>query len=662
MKLNKAQRILLSSSLSVFLVGCSSPNYSQSEMHMTVEEVDSNAPVRPDKVPALVKASPVVPELSAASDASDTYDVVVTNVSVRDLLFALARDAGINMDIDDRVSGFVSLSALDQTLDAIMERIKKQVAIRVEHVGDAMVIVPDTPYHKQYIVDFINVSRTYSSSASTAGIANVGSSSIGNAAGTDFWVSLQASLEAIFGSAALVNPNISTALNNPNAAPEEAERRAGTAAAESLVTRTASYNLDQDTGILIVYANETLHNEVQELLDGMINIAKRQVLLEATVVEVILNNRYAQGIDWSVFNSLAETGLSLYQGGAVGGAATALNFITRALSRSYTVPLPAGQFSNFDDAFEWWLTTDQGQEYEALIGGEYNTLISRELDFTVDEDDNSITEITIDLELEELARGQTERLAGGLTPRSTGDNFFTGAFRSGDISAAVQLLDTFGDSKVLSSPRISALNHQPALLRVVDQEVYFNVETTETLNPDTGVPTGRTIDVTPNVVDVGFTMNVLPHIGEDGEIILNLRPAVTRVLDYVSVPSSSSADGGGSTSENQVPITRVRELESLISLRDGEVAVLGGLLEDRAQDNNTAVPGLSSLPGVGALFQNKDERTYKTEFIVFIKARIIGNPTLHGDFANYKHLLPDGDFIYRDTSDTLLPAPQKRTR
>ena len=226
----------------------------------------------------------------------------------------------------------------------------------------------------------------------------------------------------------------------------------------------------------------------------------------------------------------------------------------------------------------------------------------------------------------------------------------------------MQLLDVFGDSRVLSSPRISALNNQAAILRVVDQEVYFNIEVNDTVNEETGQLTGREYTIEENTVDVGFVMNVLPQISASDEIILNLKPAVTRVLEYRSAPVPAALGGLSGSVQNFVPITRVRELDSIISLRDGEVAVLGGLLEDRTGDNNRSVPGLSKLPGIGALFENIDQRTYKTEFIVFIKASVIKNPSLNGDYSDYLKLLPDSDFIQRDRENTYLPPKQKKTR
>ena len=163
------------------------------------------------------------------------------------------------------------------------------------------------------------------------------------------------------------------------------------------------------------------------------------------------------------------------------------------------------------------------------------------------------------------------------------------------------------------------------------------------------------------VVDVGFSLNVMPQIGGDDRIILNLKPTVTRILGYVDAPVVVTGLNTGQA-ENRVPVTRVRELESIIALRDGEVAVLGGLLEDRTTDNDTAIPGLSALPAIGALFQNRDEETYKTEFVVFIRAKIVRDPSLYGDFSEYRKLLPEGDFIIRSNRDTAFPPEQLPTR
>lgn len=681
----KMRQLAVSSSLSVFLAGCGAPNYAPSQMHINAEEEAVKAPKNPRGLPKLVRTSPTAPLFHDAPGA-ETFDVVVTNVPVRDLLFALARDAGVNMDVDSRVGGVVSISALDQTLDAILDRIARQVEIRVERAGDAVIVKPDEAYHHKYRIDFVNISRTYSSSATGGGVGNTGSSSVSNTSGNDFWASLEDGIAAILSVSGEEGDSVFEEIG------DQADRLNAAQDSESLATGAFGdyyYNLNRDTGLLLVFAPERLQREIQEYLDVVTAIAKRQVLLEATVVEVILSNQYRQGIDWSFFNSLATDGLALYQGANVGGAAAALSYITEALDY-------ADETQNFADWNENGIIDPDDasaapedsrlpswNEFRQFRDGADINISGEGVDFSVaTERDEPIPAVTVtdtngdvsvttpqlipvtrSVEGTRINLQRTGSSAGGLAPASPrGDNFITGAYRAGDISAAVELLDRFGDAKILSSPRISALNNQPALLRVVDQEVYFNIEVDESVNAETGEVTSREFTVQENTVDVGFSMNVLPQISGTGEIILNLKPAVTRVLDYRRAPTPAAFGGAGGNVQNLVPITRVRELESILSLRDGEVGVLGGLLEDRVSDDDTAVPGLSKLPGVGALFERKDQQTYKTEFVVFIRASVIKTPTIHGDYSEYKGLLPTAEFLTRERTNTFLPPAQERGR
>ena len=665
----KAQKLVVCASLSVFLAGCGSPNYAQSELHLSLEKTEANKPASPQSIPSLVRTSVTAPALTGAA-TPDTFDVVVTNVPVRDLLFALSRDAGINMDIDARVGGVVSINAIDQTLDAILERLKEQVDLRVTRVGDAMVIKPDEPYHKRYDISYLSVSRTYSSAANTGSIGDAGSSSVSNTADNDFWAGIEEAVGNILDTAAGGGGQsgaVAALEGQDNAglvgSVDDSERRT--------TSEDSSFNLNRNAGVLLVFATDRLQREVQAYLDKVLTVAKRQVLLEATIVEVQLSNDYAQGIDWSVFNSLAREGFSLYQGGgAVGGPAALFNELTRAVSQTFgNVTINAASQAAAVEEANRRVNAERRKIIEN--GGtvtEFNAGVvvqTRAPSGTPGQDgytpgEYQWTGATIDGEA--FNETATKARGGGLQPtRQLGDNFFTGVYRSGDISAAVQLLDRFGDTKVLSSPRLSAMNNQPALLRVGTQEVYFRIESTEDVNEETGRVTDRTFTVSEETVDVGFSMNVLPYVGDNGEIMLNLRPAVNRLVRYINAPIPPNL-GGGASVINRIPILAQREMETVITLRDGEVAVLGGLLEDTTGDNSTGVPGLNKLPGVGSLFENKNQSTRRTEFIVFIKARIVKNPSVHGDYADFLHLLPDSDFINRDHTTNYLPPAQQKTR
>jgi len=219
----------------------------------------------------------------------------------------------------------------------------------------------------------------------------------------------------------------------------------------------------------------------------------------------------------------------------------------------------------------------------------------------------------------------------------------------GDLEVAVDLLQTFGTAKVVSSPRVSALNNQSALMRVVNNRIYFEVETEREIDQDTNVES-ITQNVTETIVPEGFVMNVLPQISSVGQVMLNLKPSITRITDDVTIPG----EGGGTA-----PETSVREFESLVTLNDGEVGVLGGFIEDTTRDTRTGLPGAMDLPGVGSFFENSAERTNRIQLVIFIKATVITNPSVNGDYVDYRDLLPDTDFMRRGKGNVLFTPSQK---
>lgn len=596
---------LLCSSVAVFAAGCGSSSYEPSEFHITKEKVEAEAPRFAGEVPRLVRRTAAMPTLEY-SETQQTVDVVVHNVPVRDLIFALARDLELNADVDAKVTGIVSISAFDQTFEKILERLSRQLPIRYEFVGDTVVVVPDEPYMKQYQIDYLNITRTYTSDSSASSVeptdgesGGSGSASISNSSESDFWNTL----DDVLGEIVDDTYDAGTATNLGDEALEVSD-------GEHETLTESTYAIDPDTGIVIVVAPDYIQRQVQTYLDTINEVVQRQVLLEATVVEVLLNNNYNQGIDWSVFDPGAREGLFVSQGSS--------------LSSSPAFPgsvLQHDVFVRFEEGDE----PGELGEVSPAVEGQINT---------------GITNPRV------IARNIPESL------------FFGGALRIGDLEAAVHLLQKFGTAKVVSSPRLSALNNQGALLKVVDNQIYFTLEVDEEETESSlgdATSTARSIQTEETTVPVGFSMNVLPQISSDGRVMLNLKPSITRVIGSVPIPSVSQAG----VAVGARPIVRVREFESVLSLHDGEAAVLGGFIEDTTNDTRTGLPGAMDLPGIGSLFENNSEVSQRTQLIVFIKATVINNPSLNGDYAEYRDLLPDTNFVRRSKGNVLFDPDQK---
>jgi general secretion pathway protein D len=236
---------------------------------------------------------------------------------------------------------------------------------------------------------------------------------------------------------------------------------------------------------------------------------------------------------------------------------------------------------------------------------------------------------------------------GGVIPsmglaklNSTG--LFGGSY---DFQSAIRLLESFGRARVLSSPKISALNNQPAMLRVVDNLVYFTVSGTFT--PATATtPASVAVSSTANTASVGFTLGVTPQIGADNEVTLLLRPTISRVLSYVEDPAigvfmTLAKAGNANIPEvtSRVPQIQTREMESVIKVRGGMTAVLGGLMRDSGTNATDEIPGAGALGPAGDLFRYKSRKSTKSELVIFLRPIIVTDASLEGDYAPWRATL-----------------------
>src|SRR5262245_4115073 len=325
---------LLFCGLSVALSGCFQP-MKPSQGHLGDQPGPSAA-----AIPAPVQTLPAPPR-PKPTVRPETYSVVVNNVNVRELLFALARDAKVNVDIHPGITGAVTLNAIDQTLPQLLNRIAKQVDMRYEFDGPNLVVTPDSPYLRIYKIDYVNMQRETTGQVSVAGNivssgaagggaggggagganSNTSTVSVRNQQSNKFWDTLVDNIKDILRETDKLLPGASA---GPSAAPASlgpgqtggAPSPPGAAvpppvAAGPNVTfrEAASVISNPEAGVITIRATGRQHEKIQEFFDHVLANAKRQVLIEATIVEVQLNNNYQQGIDWSYVGQSAA-GLS----------------------------------------------------------------------------------------------------------------------------------------------------------------------------------------------------------------------------------------------------------------------------------------------------------------------------------------------------------------
>ncbi|MES2316469.1 MAG: pilus (MSHA type) biogenesis protein MshL [Pseudomonadota bacterium] len=523
---------------------------------------------------------------------AETYSVSVHNVPVQSLLFALARDAKLNVDVHPGITGQVTLNALDQTMPQLLSRISKQVDMRYEIDGPNLIVRPDTPYLRNYRIDYVNMARDSSSTSNIATqIATTGATGAGSGEGSNnsttavsntsnnrFWVTLVENIkdtlretDKVMADPDAPAPVVALETDAPRA--KGAPMPPAPAPKASTFREAASVISNPETGLIAVRATSRQHEKIQEFLDLVMSSARRQVLIEATVIEVQLNDNYQQGINWSSLRTSATQGFSVTQG-QVGSNA---------------------------------LPTD---------------------------------------------------VSPGITPGVFVMSYLKPLTALGNLTATVQLLESFGKVKVLSSPKISVLNNQTALLKVVDNKVYFTITATTTQGTG-GSPSTSTYTSELHTVPVGFVMSVTPQIAESDEVTLNVRPTISRIVGTVQDPSPALA---AAKVVSNVPVIQTREMESILRVASGNIAVMGGLMQDTIDNLKDGVPLLSRIPGVGDAFAYRNERTNKSELVIFIRPVVIKEASTNGDYKDFRSFLPDdkplGDAPY--TEPPRKAAPQGR--
>lgn len=621
------------------------------------------AQVSEPPVPELadILAAPKPPKIGATQQVSIA---VSDDVPLKDVLIELARLADVDIEVDSGITGGVSFRAKDRPFNEVIERIADLAGLRYSVKNGVLRVERDTPYIQTYTLDMLNIDRSAtgnigltsaggssaasgtSGSGNSAGAGGSSSSSSSSSGGrtsnssssnitleskSDFWAKFDDSIKqilsykparmtstttmsaqptpgfaqqptgavlpvdtvtpAVAAAAAtgskFVDPDASRvpAAGNgpavaapgqpgPVTAPVNYAPPSGANVADGEPAQATFYSLNRQAGTLMVAATERQHEIVRRFLKAIEANASSQVLIEAKIVEVTLNNTYQSGIDWNKF--------------AVGNV-------------------------DFTGGFD-----------------------------TVKATDTAITPATVTV----LSK-----------------NIFG---TSADLSAAVRLLDEFGTTRALSSPRLNAMNNQQAVLTFAENIVYFKVKIKVTAavagtGGSAGTPPIVEVNSEQNMAPVGILLSLQPTINKDSdEITLSVRPTLSRVTKYVTDPSfpiqiavalnNLGTDGTNAdlidkikNTDSKVPQIETRELDSILKVKSGQVMVIGGLLEDKIIDNDSGVPGVSQIPLFGNLFKSVQKSNSKKELIIFIRATIVdphGNATDHNK-ALYNKFIQD---------------------
>lgn len=234
-------------------------------------------------------------------------------------------------------------------------------------------------------------------------------------------------------------------------------------------------------------------------------------------------------------------------------------------------------------------------------------------------------------------------LPNGLDAAAFG-GIFSLALNFKDFQAFVEMLESQGDVQVLSSPRISTVNNQKAVIKVGSDEFFVTDISSDT---NTGTTTTSSTDITLTPFFSGIALDVTPQIDPNGRITLHIHPTVSEVVDQ-----NKQINVFGVNQSIPVAFSTVRESDSVVHASSGQLVVIGGLMQENTTKEEAGVPVLSKLPGVGALFRHTRSSSRKSELVILLRPQVISTP------ADWETSLNET----RQRIDRLAPQLQKNWR
>jgi MSHA biogenesis protein MshL len=461
------------------------------------------------------------------------FNIAVKDVPAHDFFMGLVKDTKQSMMVDPKVTGKISLTLKNVTVPQVLDAVRDAYGYEHQETSYGYAVFPRQMQTKIFSVDYLNLTRqgksytnisageisrkvTPTNAHTTKETDTKPTTQIDTSTDVDFWKILKESLQIVVG------------------------KEAG-----------SSVVINPQAGLVVVHAYPNTLRNVAHYLDEIQSIMQRQVIMDAKIIEVVLNAQFQSGIEWNI--------LGLKQQG--------FQNITTGLGTSV---------NQFTDIFK--LDINSGDEFNAII----------------------------------------------------------------------HLLNTQGKVNVLSSPRVSALNNQEAVIKVGENEFFVtNVdsEVAATTYADNNI-VSQDIDFTPFFS--GIALDVIPQIDEDGMVTLHIHPIVSKVSE-----DKKAFVVNGKVQEYPLARSDIRESDTVVRAKSGQVIVIGGLMETENRTSSAGTPGAEDLPNAGGLFKDQNKLAQKIELIILLRPVVIGQGTWTKVLrqAAYENKDFQGDFAYHAKFD-----------
>ncbi len=492
------------------------------------------APVTPPPPPAEIRSALIPSASLLAADAADedsaVFDIAASDVSASEFFMSLVEDSRVNMVVHPDVSGTISIDLKNTTVAEVLDVVHNVYGYPYFKTGNIYQVMPIGLQARTFQVNYLNLVRRGMSQTrvSSGQVSEVDTSD------DDSGDSSENAAQSVSGSR----------IETESIADFWSELRA---AIQSLVGADGGRKVvvQPQASVVVVVAMPDELQIVEKYLKTVQSNLQRQVVIEAKVIEVSLNDGFQSGINWVALGTNKD-GKGVLAGQVGGGRI-----------------FDEGTASATDD-----------------------NVIGRD-----------------------LPNGFESLAFGGV---------FGLALNFNDFRAFIELLETQGDVQVLSSPRISTVNNQKAVIKVGSDEFFVTDISSDTT---TGTTTNSTTDITLTPFFSGIALDVTPQIDPEGNITLHIHPTISEVVDQ-----TKEINVFGVNQSLPLAFSTVRESDSVVHASSGQLVVIGGLMQENAIDEEAGVPVLSKLPGIGALFRHTKSGSRKSELVILLRPQVIHGP------------------------------------
>tara|TARA_R110001583_G_scaffold65464_6_gene189160 strand:+ start:4278 stop:5954 length:1677 start_codon:yes stop_codon:yes gene_type:complete len=533
------------STLLLTLGGCQTTPDQPVDMKEGLEQAISetkllNSPKPLTQVPNSVQQELMQENMAQAKQgllSEKRLEISATSVAAKDFFTAIVEGSTYSIAVHPEVSGSISLNLTDVTLTEVLAVIEDIYGFDIRRNGNVIKVYPAGIRTETIALNYLFLKRfgTSSTSINSGGVSENDPNSSSNSSSSNNSSNNNSSSGNSNQNSQNSNSGINISTKN--------ESDFWTELKETLTafvgnTDGRSVIISPQAGLVTVRGLPTEITAVKKFISDTETHLHRQVIIEAKIMEVTLNDEYQQGVHWNeVLGSLGSADFTFSTSGNIAGNSISGNI-------------------------------------------------------------------------------------GGATSMS---------FSGPDFSGVIDLLQTQGNVQVLSSPRITATNNQKAVIKVGEDE-YFVTDVSSTTTTGTSTTTTPEVELTPFFS--GIALDVTPQIDKDGNVILHVHPSVTLTAEQNKVIQIGDE-------ELILPLaqSRVRESDTIIRAKSGEIVVIGGLIETYQTDQESKTPLLGDIPLLGGLFKSVSQVTQKRELVILLKPVVIGQDTWKTQLQDARSLL-----------------------